>query len=154
MANPSFKFTVDQELVDAIKAHTEALNRFCEAAAAQQPCPAAEPALQHPAPFPEAAPVLPHVNPVNPSIPLPVVSTAPAAAVTPAATPAVPTAGTVPAQPTPSQEDIMRAGGELMSRGVNVMPLLQKYGIQMVTQLPVEQYPAFVADLRAMGANI
>lgn len=169
MANPTFKFTVDQELLDAIKAHTEALNRFAQAATARQAYQktAAAEALaeMHPVsdPYPQAMkaaePAQGSTTYANPSTGVPVASTAQTGAAIPAATPAVPTAVPVAASPTvpapvPSQADIMRAGGELMSRRVDVRPLLQKYNIQMVTQLPVEQYPAFVADLRAMGANI
>jgi hypothetical protein len=36
----------------------------------------------------------------------------------------------------------------------DVMALMTRYGVQAITQLKPETYPAFAADLRALGATI
>ena len=53
-------------------------------------------------------------------------------------------------------ESIAYAGAALVDKGMmpQISTLLQKYNIQVITQLPKEAYPAFAADLRALGAQI
>ena len=61
-----------------------------------------------------------------------------------------------PAAPAFTPEMIANAGANLLERGLmpQLMGLLQKFGVQAVTQLRQDQYPAFAAELRALGANI
>lgn len=68
----------------------------------------------------------------------------------------VPVAPVAPVAPTFTPEMIANAGAELLGRGMmpQLMSLLQKFGVQAVTQLKQDQYPAFAAELRALGANI
>lgn len=77
----------------------------------------------------------------------------------------MPTANSAPVTQQPSvmpvapgveitEEMLMRAGVELTNRGVNAMAVLMEFGVQGVNQLPKEQYPAFAARLRSLGANI
>jgi hypothetical protein len=48
------------------------------------------------------------------------------------------------------------AGSSLIDQGkmADVMALMTRYGVQAITQLKPETYPAFAADLRALGATI
>ena len=94
--------------------------------------------------------------------PAPVIPYPVQAAVTPApAQPAAPVqtpqpAPVAPAAPAFTPEMIANAGANLLERGLmpQLMGLLQKFGVQAVTQLRQDQYPAFAAELRALGANI
>lgn len=123
---------------------------------AQGPTPAlaAPPAAAAPvAPMP--APAAP-VAPVNPT-------SAPVAAA-PAAGPQVtppgnaPAAAPVAAAPTYTVEQIGKAGADLVSQDAAKMPgllaLLQKYGVQAITQLKPEQLGAFATELRGLGAKL
>ena len=105
----------------------------------EMPEPVQDP-IPEPAPVPDAAPVAelvlpkpePEATPVQEPVPEPV--------------------------PKPIDLDtISRAGAALVDQGkmADVLKILQeKYGIFAVTQLDPSQYPAFAADLRALGANI
>lgn len=93
-------------------------------------------------------------------IPVTPVPAAPAPAPAAVATPAAP----APAPATPSApgktytlDELSVAGSWLVDQGKMdaVMDILStKYGVQTVTQLREADYPAFAADLRALGANI
>ena len=68
-----------------------------------------------------------------------------------------PVAATVPtAAVSYTRDDLARAGGFLMeqNRGPELTAVLARYGVQALTELPVELYGNFAADLRALGANI
>lgn len=75
--------------------------------------------------------------------------------------PVTPTTAFV-SMPTPSPtsdkkitaEDISRAGAALVDQGkmADVINLLRSYGVQAITQLKEDVYPAFANDLRALGA--
>ena len=84
--------------------------------------------------------------------------TAPAAPVAPTAAPVAPvTAPAAPAAPkTYTLDEIARAGSALVDQGKmnDIMALMGKYGVEAITQLKDADYPAFVEDLRAMGAAI
>lgn len=93
--------------------------------------------------------------------PLPTPTTVPA----PVPPLTMPTANSAPVTQQPSvmptapgveitEEMLMRAGVELTNRGVNATAVLMEFGVQGVNQLPKEQYPAFAARLRSLGANI
>ena len=84
--------------------------------------------------------------------PAPIVS--PAAA--PAASPAVPDAPAAPETPVYTLEQLSRAGAALATSGKmpELMALMQKHGVQALTQLKPDQYPAMADDLRSMGAQI
>ncbi len=53
-----------------------------------------------------------------------------------------------------TREEIANAGSVLVSQGKmnELLALLQKYGVASVVQLPADKYPAFAADLNALGA--
>ena len=104
-----------------------------------------------------ATPSAPQTPPVN--VPTPSNTSTPAP-VTPAAAP-VQAPAAAPVQP-PVQEkkitadDISRAGAALVDQGktADVINLLKRYGVQAITQLKEDVYPAFANDLRALGATL
>lgn len=61
-----------------------------------------------------------------------------------------------PAEPPCGIADLSRAGAALIDQGKmpQLLDLLKRYGVQAVTQLKPEDYTAFLAELRAMGAQI
>ena len=135
-----------------------------DTASAPTPAPAVPPvvtaqAAPAPAPAAPAAPVNPTPAPVPPLNPAP----APGAAA-PVAGPQVtapgnaPAAAPVAAAPTYTVEQIGKAGADLVSQDAAKMPalltLLQKYGVQAITQLKPEQLGAFATELRGLGAKI
>ena len=95
----------------------------------ESPAPAAQEVPVAPVPAPDPVPVPPAPNPV------------------PAATPTAPTV---------TLEQLSHAGAALATSGKmpDLMALMQKFGVQAITQLPPEQYDAVAAELRAMGAQI
>ena len=93
----------------------------------------------------------------------PAPASAPAPAPTPAAPPVTPmptAAAPAPAvpvtAPTYTLDQIAKAGANLVDAGKmeQLLALLTKYGVQAVTQLTPDQYGAFAAELRALGAQI
>lgn len=107
-----------------------------------------------------SAPQTPPVNvptPSNTSTPAPVVPTAAPAPVTPTVAPAPVVPVPAPAQEKKiTAEDISRAGAALVDQGkmADVINLLKRYGVQAITQLKEDVYPAFANDLRALGATL
>ena len=171
-STPSFKFTVDQELLDAIKAHTEALNRFCEATAPLEikaevsPSQAIQEAairpVETPAAIPTAAPeaaVQPNPMPAF-TMPTAPVQTAPVIpGVQPAAVPgSVPMDNgfQIPAQAGPeiTTEMISMAGVSLIQRGVDAGAVLREFGVNSVAELTKDQLVPVATRLRQLGANI
>lgn len=77
----------------------------------------------------------------------------------------VPTAAPMPT-PTPAPQPVQQkaitidmlaaAGAPLVDQGKmqQLMALLNKYGVQAITQLTPDKYDAFATDLRAIGAQI
>lgn len=124
-----------------------------EAPAADTLVPAA-PAVNTPAPAP-AAPVAPSAAPAPATTP-PAAQAAPAASTAPATPSAIPAPGPAPAERAVTLDDISNAGSALIDMGKMdaIMSLMGKYGVQAITQLKAETYPAFAADLRALGAPI
>lgn len=59
-------------------------------------------------------------------------------------------------QVTYTQEDLALAATQLVDAGKlqQIQELLAKFGVQALTLLPKEQYGAFAAELRSMGAKI
>ena len=108
----------------------------------------------NPAPAPVAA------APVTPTPAAPVVAPAPAPAAGPQVTAPgnAPAAAPVAAAPTYTVEQIGKAGADLVSQDAAKMPgllaLLQKYGVQAITQLKPEQLGAFATELRGLGAKL
>lgn len=53
-------------------------------------------------------------------------------------------------------EEISNAGASLVDQGkmTELCDLLARYGVQAITQLDPGTYPAFVADLKALGAQL
>lgn len=126
------------------------------AKAAEETAPA--PAPVQPEPVPVSAPVQPAPVQVPVQAPAPVQPVQPVPMPAPAPAP-VPAAAPAPAPvqtPAISLETISRAGASLMDQGKlpELQALLQKYGIQSVNTLDPAQFPAFAADLRALGAQI
>jgi len=83
----------------------------------------------------------------------------------PATTPSTPAPAPAPApSPAPvatgkayTYDDIVSAGGQMLAAGKmeQLMAVLkQNHGVEAVTQLKPEQYPAVMADLIAMGAKV
>ncbi len=101
-------------------------------------------------PIPEAkvAEATPEQMPEPAPIPEPTPTPAPIPEPTPAPMPA-------PA-PVIDLDTISRAGAGLVDQGkmAEIMAVLKKYNVMAITQLTPEQFPAFAADLRALGANI
>lgn len=125
----------------------------------------------HPEPPVVVAPVAPAhapaapAAPVNPTpAPAPVNPVAAPVATAPVAGPQVTTPGNAPttapvaAAPTYTVEQIGKAGADLVSQDAAKMPgllaLLQKYGVQAITQLKPEQLGAFATELRGLGAKL
>lgn len=112
-----------------------------------------------------AAPARQTVPEVSPSPVQPEVFDAPAqvapavtAHVTETIAPTSNPAPVVPAEPAKkyTREEIANAGSALVTQGKmnELLALLQKHGVQSVMQLNPNQYDAFVADLKALGANL
>ena len=53
-------------------------------------------------------------------------------------------------------DEIARAGASLLEKGLmpQLISLLGKYNVQSITGLRPDQFPAFAADLKAMGADL
>lgn len=118
--------------------------------------PAAQPYVA-PVPVPMAQPqaVAPTPAVQQQAAPAPVPMAQPQATAAPIAQPqAVAPAPT--AQPQITLEAICNAGAKLVEKGQmnQVIALLGKYGVQAVNQIRPEQFAAFAADLRALGAQI
>ena len=146
------KVTVDVPgLPEAISALANALNRLQPAnAISSEPVEAAQTA---------------EGNPTILSTPA-AGNTAPAAATTPAqSSPAAPVTeqtrtigSTLPTSEAKSYtlDDLSRAGAVLIDQGKmpQLLDLLKKYGVQAVTQLNKSVYPAFVEEMKALGAQL
>ena len=88
-----------------------------------------------------------------------VVSTAPnSTPVVPTATAQAPVTTAPAEEPTTEYtlEAIAKAGTALIDAGKmgELMALLAKYGVETLTALPTANYPAFVTELRGLGAEI
>lgn len=115
-----------------------------------------------------AAPVAAPVAPVSPAPVTPTATPTPApgpavAAPAPTAGPASVTPGNTAAPAVPvttapayTLDQISRAGASLVDAGKmqQLLELLDRYGVQAVTQLQPEQYGTFATELRALGAQI
>ena len=96
-----------------------------------------------PKPQPEPTPIVP----TEPTVPVaPVVPTAPA----------VPVAPPQPVEPQYTMDMIARAGTALVDAGKmnEVIALLGKYGVSVLTDLDPSKYSDIANDLRALGASI
>lgn len=142
--------------IEGLKELTEAV-RALAAAGGRAAAPAATPGMpQYPAPVQQGtAPVSAPQNyspaPVQPAMapgmgmPQPSVGTAPVSA--------VPTTA-VPQEYTIEQLQVAAAGLSGMGRMPQVMGILQRFGIQAMTELPRERYGEFATALREAGAQI
>ena len=95
-------------------------------------------------------PVAPAANPTTPAQTAPTTGTV-------APTPVQATAPTnVATAESYTLEALSRAGAALIDAGKmpQLLALLDKYGVQAVTQLPKEAYIAFAAELKALGAQL
>lgn len=98
-------------------------------------------------------------NPTTEAAPVQTAQTSSTVAPTTAPDPAPATvATTAPAAQGKSYtvDDLSRAGATLIDQGKmpQLIDLLKKYGVQAVTQLDASQYPAFVEDMKALGAAL
>lgn len=103
-----------------------------------QPTPVVQPPVQHPAPVP--APVAQPVMQPPVSQPQPSVQPAP-----------------VPVEHQYTVDEISRAGAALLEQPGKMgqlVALLGKYGVPSVVGLNPNQYAAFAADLKALGADL
>lgn len=82
----------------------------------------------------------------------PEANTAPATANTPSTLTTAPTAEVK----SYTVDDLSRAGAALIDQGkmAQLLELLKKYGVQAVTQLDASVYPAFVEEMKALGAQL
>lgn len=126
------------------------LSQMAAANANTAPAPAA-PIAQSPVAAPMAAAAVPSAAPVPAAPPAPATAPAPVATAPVSAPAAVPTAA-----PTYTLDALARAGAALAQAGKmnEALAVLAKYGVQSVNQLKPEQYGAFAAELRALGAQI
>ena len=138
------KAAINQDGSMAIPAGTVATVKGVET----QPT-AAPQAVQQPTPVPQAQQTAPMPTPQ----PTPVPQAAPAQAPAPQPTPVPQTA---PTQKAITLNDLATAGAGLVDQGKmpQVIALLGKYGVQAITQLQPENFEAFAAELRALGASI
>jgi hypothetical protein len=67
-----------------------------------------------------------------------------------------PTAAFPTAAPSCTLEQLARAGAELAQTGKieQALALLARYGVQTISGLKPEQYGAFAAELRELGARL
>lgn len=115
---------------------------------------------------PVVTPVVTKAEPVNPEpvqaapvAPVPAPQPVPTAAPMPTPTPApqpVQQTAPEPQQKAITIDMLAAAGAPLVDQGKmqQLMALLNKYGVQAITQLTPDKYDAFAADLRAIGAQI
>lgn len=98
---------------------------------------APQPVTPAPSPAPVTPDPVPAMNPPQPAAPAP----APAP---------------VPVAPKIDMNALSRAGAGLIDQGKmqDVLAVLGRYGVQVITQLREDQYESFAADLRALGAAI
>lgn len=93
-----------------------------------------------------------------PVISAPVVPTSFSYIPAPQPVPATPPAPPVTAAPAYTHEQVGKAGADLVAANPGMMPtllgLLQKYGVQLVTDLKPDQLGTFAGELRALGAKI
>lgn len=123
--------------------------------------PTSEEEAQTPAPSVQGGAPVSEVAPAAPAFMQGAATTPPAAPV-PFPTPAAPAPAPAPVTPPPQPvkvytlDDISRAGSALIDQGKMdaIMALMGKYGVEAITQLQEANYPAFVEDLRALGATI
>lgn len=126
------------------------LSQMAAANANAAPAPTAPIALS-PVAAPAAAATVPSAAPAPVAPPVPAAAPAPVATAPAAVPAAVPTAA-----PTYTLDALARAGAALAQAGKmnEALAVLAKYGVQSVNQLKPEQYGAFAAELRALGAQI
>ncbi len=178
MANPKITLSLDQSILDTLNNLTAAINRLSDTIPAAPAQNAVSNAADPVAPAVTIAPATP-VAPEIPVCPFPTMTVAQTAPTQMSASVAAGTATNIPiSNPAPqpvvtqqsfavptaeaatreapqiTQEMIMRAGVELMSKGVNAATALMEMGVQSVSELKPEQYPAMAERLRQMGANI
>ena len=141
-----------------VMASDEAVKKVRKGKKKEEPAPAPAPA-----PIP-AAPVevepMPQVYAVPQSAPTPI-PVAPTPTLGEALTAAAPAPAPIPAAPVAApaiytSDDLCRAAAALVEQGKQpeVLAIVQKYGVQSMPELPIEQYAAFAADLRAIGGAI
>lgn len=112
------------------------------------PAPVQTPTTLHSA-LADAAEVVPFPVPQQPATPAPAPDPVTGQTAAPAA--AVPTTAAAY-----TLDDLSRAGAELVDTGKKdaLIAALQRYGVASMPDIPKEQYGAFAAELRALGARI
>lgn len=125
-------------------------------AAAAVPTETSAPAIAESAPSAQQnAPAAPEA-PVMQAPVTPAAEPAPAMTAAPAPAAPIPAPAPTPAAPKIDLETISRAGAALVDQGkmAEILQILKQYGVMAVNQLLPDQYAAFAADLRTLGANI
>lgn len=116
-----------------------------------------------PAPVPAQIPAPAYPTPAAAAVPPGPVqtATAPYPTAAPTYTLAIPTAAPVPMAPTApvptyTVDQITKAGAELVQAGKmgDLMALLQRFGVQAVTQVPQERLGELANALRGLGAKL
>lgn len=129
------------EIVELFKSLIKSLTGDCQCGARVASAVTLETLTQHATPESELA---------TPQALQPVLSLAP--------TQATPTPGLVPTAPQTSytMEQLAIAATQLVDAGrrVELVSLLETFGVQALTALPKEQYGNFATHLRTMGAKI
>lgn len=147
-------------LPEAINALADAMSKTTAPA---QAAPAAAPvAFMNTAPgqqitVPESGAIAAPIPNVPAAAPAPVAPAAPAVPTQAAPAPAqVAPSATAPSEAKPlTMDDLGRAGATLIDAGKmpQLIALLNKYGVQAVTQLQPAQFGPFADELRALGAK-
>lgn len=141
-----FKLTIEipglpeaiNNLAEALRAHT-----VCNQNGAK--CHHANTPVENTAPTTQKNPIVPAVSTAqNPS------------AMSTDATTNVPAVQSTSERKSYTLDVISKAGAALIDQGkmMQLCDLLERYGVHAITQLPAERYPAFVADLKALGAQL
>ena len=155
-----FKLTIEApDIADAIRTLAAAIQS--RGAIAAEPAKTTKAKATTPTPAPAATPAPAPVaqtaaaNPIPTAAPTQTIpQNVPAA---PAQTaPITPVNTSYPSNPPLTLDILSNAGAGLLEKGMmpQLMALLGKYGVQAITQLKPDQYPAFASELRAMGALI
>lgn len=146
------KVTVDVPgLPEAISALANALSRV------QQPAENT-PVTAVPQDVP-TNPTIPSIHSTERTVTAATISPAQSSPTAPVTESSIPTTGSTP--PTSEAksytvDDLSRAGATLIDQGKmpQLLDLLKKYGVQAVTQLNKSVYPAFVEEMKALGAKL
>ncbi len=145
----SFEVTIN---IPGLKELSEALSQMASVMGGRSMLPENKAVMQAPAQeisCNTAEQVKPNQAPVQPD---PIQST-----VVQSPTPTIPAQTAVPTSaPSYTRDDLSRAAMQLMDKGLQMqlMGLIQSFGVASLMELPPDQYGAFATGLRGLGAQI